>query len=100
MVNVVAAPGVVDGEFTIAEGPPEDPLKDPEPPLIEPGPGPPEGTIRSSSRSSCKTTLRLFGDARRRLTKPPRMIKAVNRVHNVITGSFGPRACNVRDVRV
>jgi hypothetical protein len=86
MVKVVV--GVVVVVLTTAVGPPEDP----EPPLVELVPGPPEGTVRSSRRSSRKITLRRFGDAGRRFTVAPRcIIHPVNRAQSAMPSSFrGP----------
>jgi hypothetical protein len=77
--------GVAGAVVTTGAGPPDEP----EPPLVEPVPGPPEGTIRSSSCSSRKTTLRRFSDAGRRfMVALGCFIQPVNRVHSAMTGSF------------
>jgi hypothetical protein len=86
MVKVAVGVGV--DVLTTAAGPPVDP----DPPLVEPVPGPPDGTVRSSRRSSRRTTLRRFGAAGRRFTDaPPCIIQPVNRDHNAMTSSFAGR---------
>lgn len=85
IVNVsVGAAGAV---VTIAGAAPEAP----EPPLVEPVPGPPEGTVRSSRISRRRTTLRSRGDADRRFDNSLRFIHPANCDQIIMASSPGFR---------
>jgi len=88
--------GVAGAVVMVADGPPDDP----EPPGVELVPGPPEGTVRSSSRSSHSTVLRL-GDAGRRFDDALRCIQQVNCDQIVMTCSSGwpPGRCTTSGSR-